>query len=189
MFVNNVLGALVGYAAMFFIIRYMGKEALGIVAFSISFVGLFSFITNLGFDNAHIKKISDEKNLGKCNGTYISIKISLIAVFVFIVIFSIYFWKDIMGNGFETKMHEQAVYLSIIYWCLFSILYIFVSTFNGKRKIARSQTLIFINNFTRSLLTIIIAVLSLGVLALVNAYIAGVLVAILVALYLSEKCP
>ncbi len=189
MFVNNVLGALVGYAAMFFIIRYMGKEALGIVAFSISFVGLFSFLTNLGFDNTHIKKISDEKNQGKCNGTYIGIKLSLIAIFVFAVITSIYVWKDLMGNGFESRMHEQAVYLSIIYWSLFSILYIFVSTFNGKRQIARSQTLIFINNFTRSLLTIIIAVLSLGVLALVNAYIAGVLVAIVVAIYLFRKMP
>ena len=188
-FINNILGALIGYIAMFAVIRFMGKEALGIAAFAISFVALFSFITNLGFDSAHIKRISEGKDIGKCNGTYISIKLLLIGVFIFTVFLSLYVWTDVMGNGFETRTHEKAIYYSIMYWALFGILYVFVSTFNGRREIAKSQTLIFFNNFTRSLLMIIVAVLSLGVIALMDAYIAGALAAVLFGLYMFRKMP
>lgn len=188
-FINNILSAFVGYIAMFAVVRFMGKEALGIAAFAISFVALFSFITNLGFDSAHIKRISEGKDVGRCNGTYISIKLVLLGLFIFIVFLSLYIWTGLMGNGFETKTHENAIYPAILYWSLFGLLSVFISTFNGRREIARSQSLIFINNFTRSSLMIIVAVFSLGVIALVNAYVAGALVAILIGLYMFRKMP
>ncbi len=188
-FINNVLGALIGYIAMFFIIRYMGKETLGIVAFAISFVGLFSFISKLGFDNTHIKRISGGDDLGKCNGTYLVIKLTLTAAMVITVLFSIWIWKYVLGHGFETQTHENAIYLSLIYWTFFSLMYIFISTFNGRREIAKSQLIIFTNNFVRSTLTIIFAFLSLGVLAIMNAYVAGVFLAFLLGMFMFRRLP
>ena len=188
-FINNILGALIGYAALFFVIRYMGKDALGTVAFAIAFVGLFSFIANLGFDTTHIKRVSEGKDLGRCNGTYLAIKLVLIGMFVLAVLIALYIWKYVLGNGFETRTHEAAVYLAIVYWAIFSGLYFFISTFNGRREIAKSQTLIFTNNFTRSALMIVVAALSIGTLALVDAYIAGVLLALMLAVFMFRKMP
>ena len=188
-FINNVLGALIGYIAMFFIIRYLGKETLGIVAFAISFVGLFSFISNLGFDNTHVKQVSGGEDVGRCNGTYLLIKLLLTGLMIGTVLTSIFIWKDILGHGFETKTHENAIYLALIYWTFFSLMYIFISTFNGRREIARSQTIIFANNFVRSTLIIVFSFLSLGVLAIMNAYIAGVFIAFLLGLWMFRKLP
>ncbi len=186
---NNVLAALLGYVAMFFIIRYMGKEALGIVAFGISFAGLFSFLANLGFDSAQTKRISEGKDMAKCNGTYFSIKLGLISLFVFVVFLSIYVWKHVLGNGFESPLHEKVVYVSIAYWAVFSLLMGFVSTFNGRKEIAKAQTIRFFNDISRSSLLIIITLSFASVLALAGAYLAGTLIALSVALFFFRKLP
>ena len=186
---NNVLAALLGYVAMFFVIRYMGKEAFGIVSFGISFAGLFSFIANLGFDSAHTKRISEGKDLGKCNGTYFSIKLLLIALFLFVVFLSIYIWKNVLGNGFESQIHEKVIYVSATYWAMFSLLLGFMATFNGKREIARAQTIRFFNDVTRNALLIIVALFFSGVLALSGAYLAGTLVALISAIFLFRGMP
>lgn len=178
-----------GYIAMFFIIRYMGKEALGVVAFAISFVGLFSFIANMGFDSAHIKRISEGKDLGKCNGTYFSIKLFLIFSMVFTVLLSIYLWKNILGHGFESPLHEKAIYIAIAYWSAFALVNGFVATFNGRKEIAKSQLIRFTNDVGRSTILIIVALASIGVLALVGAYLLGSLLAIFLALALFRRLP
>jgi O-antigen/teichoic acid export membrane protein len=186
---NNVLAAIMGYVAMFFILRYMGKDALGITAFAISFVGLFSFIANLGFDSAHIKRISEGKDEGKCNGTYFAIKVGLIAAFIGVVFISVFVWTDILGHGFETSIHEDAIYVSIAYWAMFSLVMGFVATFNGRKEIARSQTIRFTNDFVRGLLIVVVAVTSMGVIALTGAYLAGTLMALGVALFFFIRLP
>ena len=178
-----------GYIAMFFVVRYMGKDALGIVAFAISFVGLFSFIANLGFDSAHTKRISEGKDIGKCNGTYLSIKLLLIGLFAFTVFISIYIWTHILGNGFESPIHEKAIWISLVYWSLYSLTKGLISTFNGKREIAKAQTIRMTNDLSRSVIIIAVAITSIGVLALVSAYLIGTALAILVALYFFMKLP
>ena len=178
-----------GYIAMFFVVRYMGKDALGIVAFAISFVGLFSFIANLGFDSAHTKRISEGKDIGKCNGTYFSIKLLLIAIFALTVFISIYVWTKVLGNGFESPTHEKAIWISLVYWMFFSLILGFVATFNGRREIAKAQTIRMTNDLGRSIIIIVVAISSMGVLALVGAYLIGALVAILVALYFFLRLP
>ncbi len=186
---NNVFAAIIGYVAMFFVIRYMGKEALGIVAFAISFVGLFSFMAKLGFDSAHTKRISEGKDQAKCNGTFFSIKFLLIGLFISITIISIYIWKNILGNGFETPLHESAIYVALVYWAAFSLVTGFVATFNGRKEIAKSQSIRFMNDFGRNVIMIVVALASLGVLALAGAYVVGTLLALGVAIYFFRKLP
>ncbi len=186
---NNVLAAGLGYVAMFFVVRYMGKEALGVTAFAISFAGLFSFVANLGFDSAHTKRISEGRDQGKCNGTYLSIKLTLVFIFVFIVFLSLFIWKDVLGNGFESELHEKAIYIAVFYWAAFSLAMGFVATFNGRKEIAKSQTIRFMNDMSRSSLMIIVALTSAGVLALTGAYLAGSLIAMMTGLYMFRKLP
>jgi len=60
----KMLDGSLAYIALFFITRYMSPEDYGIVAFALGFAGLFSIFGTLGFNNAHIKKISEGKELG-----------------------------------------------------------------------------------------------------------------------------
>jgi len=57
-----------------------------VIGFAISFLALFSVISKLGHPQAHIKRISEGKDLRSCIETFITIKIP-IPVLIFTVIF------------------------------------------------------------------------------------------------------
>lgn len=187
--ITNVLNGLLGYVALFYIARYMSPDAYGIMAFAYSFVALFTIFAKLGFDQSHIKKVSEGKDLGKCIGTFIVTKTGLTFLMAILVIGSIFFWKFILGRGFESSTHETAVYLMIGYWVLHMLGMIFIGTFKAKKEIAKSELPLFFETLIRVAVTIYVALSGYGAIALVSAYIAGDVIFLLSALYFSRKYP
>jgi len=61
---------------------------------------MFNVIADLGFSAAHVKRISEGKDLGECIGTYATIKILLTVVMVALVISGIAIWKYVLHNEF-----------------------------------------------------------------------------------------
>jgi O-antigen/teichoic acid export membrane protein len=184
-----IAGSILGYLALFFIYRYMGSESFGIVAFGLAYVGLFAFITDLGFNHAHIKRVSEGKDLKKCIGTFFVIKLVLIGIMVGIVLVSIFFWKIILGRGFEYPEHEAVIYLSIIYYVILSLSAVPLSTYSARRETAKQQLPGFLEPIVRAPLAIVIAIGSLGVFALTGAYVIGVLALLIVAFILFRGYP
>ena len=70
----NILGSAFGYISLFFVSRYMGPEAIGIIASILSFINLFAILGDFGFSSAHVKRVSEGMHFGKCNGTYFLVK-------------------------------------------------------------------------------------------------------------------
>lgn len=137
----NLLGATLGYVAIFVVLRFMpnGLEALGVVAFGLGFVGSFFVLTGLGLPNAHTKRVSEGEPLERCMGTYlllISIQIALAAGGT---VLSIYVWTEVLGRGFETPVHEQAIYVFLLYYLALSLSGFATVTFNARLETARSQ--------------------------------------------------
>ena len=83
---TKVFDGILSYIALFFISKYMAPDSYGIIMFAMGFVGLFTIFSNLGFYHAHIKKISEGKDLGTCNGTYFIIKFFLTGFLIIITI-------------------------------------------------------------------------------------------------------
>lgn len=76
----QVFNGVLGYLILFAVARSWGSfapTALGIVSFGTAFVGMFSIISDLGFGNAHIKRVSEGQDLGRCLGTFAAIKLML----------------------------------------------------------------------------------------------------------------
>ena len=115
---TSILDGVLAYVALFFITKYMGPLDYGIVGFAMSFVSLFVIFGRMGFEEAHIKKVSEGKDLGTCIGTFLVIKIGLVGLMTLIIAGSILFWKFYMGRGFETSTHELAVYVMIGLWAV-----------------------------------------------------------------------
>ena len=63
-FVQNIIGTLLGTVALFLVARNMGAAPMGIVGFGLAFVGLFSILADLGVDQTHIKRISEGQDPG-----------------------------------------------------------------------------------------------------------------------------
>ena len=167
-----VLNGALGYVALFFITRYMSPEEYGIVAFALGFVTLFAIFGNLGFNHAHVKKVSEGKDLGICNGTFFTIITLLSILMTVVIIGAVIFWKVILGYGFETSTHELAIYIMIGYWVLHLFGRAFESTFNARREIAKGQIPLLLETLIRVAVTIYVALAGFGAIALAFTYIA-----------------
>ena len=159
----------------------------GVVGFAYGFVALFSIFGDLGFGQAHIKRISEGKDLGKCVSTFASIKIVVTGALAATTILSIAIWKYVIGRGFESPLHEQAVYLLLAYFVVSSLTQTFTNTFSAKKEIAKVQLPYFIFTLIRVLLTIFVAFFGWGVLALASTYLIGEIIHFGLAFYFFRK--
>jgi len=114
-------------------------EALGIIGFAMSFLALFGILGDLGFSRAHIKRISEGKDLGICIGTFAAIKIVLICVMVTVIFTVIFIWKNIFQGGFFDATTESVVIVFIIYYIFTNLRQIATVTFEGRKEIAKLQ--------------------------------------------------
>ncbi len=178
-----------GYVALFFILRDMGATTYGIIGFGMAFVGLFSFVSDLGFNSAHIKRVSEGKDLDKCIGTYLVVKVVLIIIMVGFVLFSLFIWKFVMGRGFEHAEQEGVIYIFILYYAILSLSAIPLGTFSARRETAKQQIPGVLEPLTRVPITIFVAIGSLSVFALAGSYVVGTAALFIAAVILFRGFP
>jgi len=153
------VNAVVGLVGLFILVKFWGgfaPTALGIVAFAISFLAMFGFIGD-GFDNAHVKRVSEGKDIGKCIGTYAAVKLVLTTVMVIVILGGIFVWKILLHQGFYDATKESVIYVMLIYSILMSFVYISLHTFNARKETAKTQILMFSETFFRVILMILVA--------------------------------
>lgn len=169
----NIINGILGYTALFFIARYMNPGDYGIVGFALGFVGLFLVLGNLGFDAAHVKRVSEGKDLDGCIGTYFFIKLGLAGLFASVTIGAVLFWKFVLNRGFESPNHEIAIYIMLCGFVLEIITQVMIYTFNARQEIAKAQFPMFFQTFARVVMTIFVAISGLGVIWLTLTYLVG----------------
>ena len=118
-----------GFITSFIIVwtSSVGIEAYGAVTAAISFIGIFTFISNLGLNTTHIKKVSEGKDEGKCLGVYFYLKTLATVLFVVISISAVITWKYVLGYGFETGSLEFLIYFAIVYYSIKSFIMVFIA--------------------------------------------------------------
>jgi O-antigen/teichoic acid export membrane protein len=141
-------------------------EALGVIGFAMSFVGIFNIISDLGFGQAHVKRISEGKDLGTCIGTFFTIKIILTNAMVLIVLLVMVFLEYVLHQGFHDATKQSVVFVFIIYYSLLSIQQIASCTFNGKGEIAKMQITAMFENLVKVPLMIIVAAAGVGLIGI-----------------------
>jgi O-antigen/teichoic acid export membrane protein len=179
----QLLNGVLGFIGLKYIALYMQPYEYGIVTFAYGFVALFSIFGDLGFGSAHVKRISEGKDEGKCIGTFVGIKLILSGIFASVAILSIILWRFVFGRGFESPLHEQAVYILLFYFILANLSQVFTVTFSAKKEVAKGQIPYFIYTIFRVFFTIIIAYFGFGILPLAYTYLVGEIFQFIVAFY------
>jgi O-antigen/teichoic acid export membrane protein len=136
----NILSAFVGWIGLVVIARLWGgfaPTAVGVIGFGMAFVGMFNVIADLGFSAAHVKRISEGKDLGECIGTYAAIKILLTGIMAALVIGGIAIWKYVLHNEFFDASKESIIYVFLIYYIFSNLASIALQTFVGRKEIAK----------------------------------------------------
>ena len=185
----QVLSGLLGYVGLFFITRYMTPSEYGIVAFAMGFIALFAIIGELGFASAHVKKISEGKDFGTCNGTYLSIKAVLILLMLAVTFLSLFIWQNVLGKGFESLQHQTVIYVMILYWVIHGIAQCFITTFNARKESVKSQLSPLLNIVVKTILTVYVAIGGYGAIVLAYTYIAGSGASLIASIFLFKGYP
>lgn len=137
-FSSKILLSIFGLVSLIFVKRYMGYEVVGMLAFASSFVAVFGIVSDLGYGNAHQKRVN-ESNMdeGKCNGTFITIRIILSLLMLLLLLSVMIIYTNVMGNSFESKTLELIIYFTILRLFIDKLILIFRTLYSSKLQIAK----------------------------------------------------
>jgi O-antigen/teichoic acid export membrane protein len=167
-----------GLISMLFIKRYMGYEDLGMIAFAASYVGLFAILGGPGFNTAHSIRVNEAGlDEGKCNGTFITIKLIMSLMMAIVVLLTILVPKYLFGVSFESQTLEIILYLTILKFSIDALINTFRTMYTSKLEVAKANIPRILGRMLSMFLKISVAVLGLSVVFIAGVELfAGVLI-------------
>ena len=186
--VENI-NAIVGWTALLFVARNMGASALGEFSYAMSLIGGFTFLAFFGFRMAHVKRISEGLDLGKCIGTFLSIRLALISLMLAVFSIFYWYWTDYLEKEFYDIKTEGLLFVVVIYYIVYLLTGVLTSTFSGLKQSARVAIPRIIGTSIRSFLLIGTALMGWGVLWLATSELIGILIIALISLWYFRDYP
>lgn len=178
-----------GYVSLFFVSRYMGAEALGIIAFSWAYIALFQSFSDLGFGTAHTKRVSEGKDFGICNGVYFSAKTILNVLMVMIVLITIFYCKYILDKPFVSREHEIVLYIILAANFIGNFTMMFIVTFEARKEFAKGAFAFFTGKIVLVGSKVFVAVSGLSVIFLASSNILSSIIILIIYLFFFKGYP
>ena len=191
---NNVIGAVLGTAALVFIAKNMGPEVLGVLGFAIASVGILSFLSDFGVGSVHVLQIKSGEDLGKCIGAYAAIRLVLLAIFSVVTFALIELWKwGYMGGDIPpSNALVDSMFVFLVYYVLLGINQIATHTFDALGKSVNVYVPSILELVVRVSFIIYVAVSAYGSSEdgpafLASAYAAGIVASTLLVSFFMSK--
>ena len=189
LFAAENVNAIIGWIALLFVARKMGASALGEFSYALSLVGGFTFLAFFGFRMAHVKRISEGQDLGKCIGTFLSIRLVLISFMLLVFASCYWFWTGYLGKQLYDIQTPGLLLTIVLYYIVFLGLGVMTATFSGLKQSARVAIPNIVGTSLRSFLFIAVAFLGWGVIWLARSYLIGIIVIALFSLWYFREYP
>jgi len=181
---STVLTYFVGYVSWFFITNNIPKGHVGMVGSVIAFLGIMSIVTDLGLSSAHIKRISEGMDEGRCLGTYVFLKTALLVPFVALTIATISIYKAIDHQHFSDHYDEKVIYIMLVWQVLSIFSSIMVNTYLGKQKVAKAHIVLIGAALAQAGYTVAIVINSNNLYLLTSTWVVGAAMAVMIGLVL-----
>jgi len=177
---------LISFVATIILARAFGPEILGLIGFILAVIGMIAFMGDLGFTQAHIKKVSEGYNLGFANGSFFLIKL-ILGLIILIFSLSYLLWGKYFGVvGISAE--NRIIFVILLFGFLFfyfgqAILY----TFQARQEVVKYNLALLFGRLTKTIIIILSALLALGILAVASAYFFEGLIVLVIAAFLLRK--
>ena len=189
LFAAENINAIIGWVALLFVARKMGASAIGEFSYALSIVGAFTFLAFFGFRMAHVKRISEGLDIGKCIGTFLSIRLFLTSFMLIVFIFSYWFWTGFLDKELYDIQTPGLLMTIVLYYVIFLIVGVMPATFTGLEQSAKVAIPNIIGTSLRSFIFIAAAFMGLGVIWLARAYLIGIIVIGLMSFWYFRNLP
>lgn len=133
----------------------MGRDVLGEWGYAMGIVGLFVIISELGFSQAHVKKISEGRDPAVCLGTYLAVKVGLTLLMLLLTGAYLFVQVVVLDKPFVSTTTGTVV-IVLLYYTFTSLRAIGGVTFDAKRETAKSQLVVVAEHFVRLPLTAVV---------------------------------
>lgn len=167
--------------------RVAGPTVLGTVAFATAYVSLIMFIADLGLSTAHVKLISEGKDLAKCISTFAGLKFITTGLFVLAVMGMFLFQKYVLQEAFESKVHEYVIFISLAAVTVSQLFFIPKTTFAANTEQAKIELPNLLQGIILQPSRIVVVLLGYGAIALAFASFASYLLVIPAYIYLFKN--
>lgn len=171
-------------AASLVVARVAGPTVLGTVAFGTAYVSTLLFVADLGLVVAHIKMVSEGRDEQQCLSTFAVLKTATTLLFVLVVLGLFFAQKYLLGYEFESRTHEQVIFISLVGLTVNQLLFIPRGTFAAKTEQAKIDTSNLLQGFILQPARIVVVLLGFGAIALAVANLASYLLTVPFMLYL-----
>lgn len=184
--VSSIISSALGFVGMMFIIRYLGYETYGTIQWALSLVATFNAVSDLGFNSAHIKRVSEGQDVNQCVSTFLVIKIFLTILMVVLIFVALFIWTDVLGYPLQDTSAE-IIAVFVLYHVFYDMAHIATFTFEARLEQAKARISMIMDPLVRAPLVIMIALNGLDDLTLSYAYAVGGLCFSVVALSLLAR--
>ena len=179
----RLASSFLGFLGLFLITNFLGAAVYGSIAFVFSLLAAFSSFCDLGFNQAHIKKLSEGQDEEGCLSTFIIVKLALTGIMVLVTAISLLTWIYLMGGSIDAEA-ENLIVLFMLYNIFLSFSSIVTTTYYAKMEIVKTQIVILTENFARIIMISIVVFGGGGAIQVALAYVLASIAMMVVALVL-----
>jgi len=180
------LSSLLSLVGLLFMTNYLGPKVYGEIAWFLSAMASINSFADLGFNSAHIKKVSEGHDISDCFSTFVLIKMSLILGMVGLTVGILGGWVLFFGGELGSR-ELGIIALFVLYYVLYDISSIVTQTYIGRMESAKSQLLAFIDPLIRVPLIIFISINLMGAFDIAIAYAFTAIVVLLIAFFIFRR--
>ncbi len=176
----NLMGIGSAFVALLFMTRFLGPSVYGIVVWTFALTTAINAVSDLGFNNAHIKRISEGNDLNDCVSTYTVIQLVLVGAMVATTLVTIMVWVVFLGGALTgTLIYLFALF--ILYYVLLDIANIVTDTYASTMETAKCQTITLIAPLVRMVLVIFVVLSHMGAVQIAYAYARSAAIMLVIA--------
>jgi O-antigen/teichoic acid export membrane protein len=179
--ISRFISAALSLVALTFMTRYL-NEAYGQLSYSLAFLAIIFGVADLGFAQAHIKRVSEGNDLNDCVSTYATVKLCTLAGAVAVTLALLFSYDLIFPTPMEPTVKEL-VYILLAYYVFYGLAGIATLTFDARLQTTKTQLSVLVDPLIRVPLVIFLLMDRQGVTEVAWAYVLGGLATVCVALF------
>ena len=166
--------------------RLLGPDGLGIVAYASAYTLAFQSLSDLGFGTAHVKRISEGRDLGQCMGMMWIAKLAGLVLMTIVLLGS--FWAG-GSRSFPGDTGKMVFYLSVATLLVSQLSMVPITTLSAFQDVVRKDTPATGTQVFNGITRVTLVVAGLGAVGLAIADCATSVLLFLVYAVLLRKLP
>lgn len=181
--ISTVLAAVLSFAGLLAMTNYLGKDVYGNIAWVLATLGVLNVVSDLGFQSAHVKRVSEGKDENDCVSTYFVVKVALTSFMVVFVFSALFVWNDLSNSSISPEVWNLVI-LFVLYYVMYDLANVVITTYIARMETTKSQLIALTDPAIRVPLIIFISINHMTQVDLAYAYVFAALGVLLVSLFL-----